>query len=77
MYFLRICPNTRQTVTPVIPRKNIMSAAPEPFPVPNRQTIMLSDGVDAINGSHTISTIVPPVNSPIGIVKNCRVFLQE
>lgn len=77
MYFLRICPNTRQTVTPVIPRKNIMSAAPEPFPVPNRQTIMLSDGVDAINGSHTISTIVPPVNSPIGIVKNCIVFLQE
>lgn len=54
-----------------------MSAAPEPFPLPNILHKSELRGIAAINGSAKVSTANPPKKLPSGIVKNCNVFLAE
>ena len=56
--------------TPVIPRIKNKNAAPEPFPAPNTPCSKVPDCCDIINGSNTLSTIIPPKKYPMGIVKN-------
>ena len=60
----------RQIKLPLTPSISIKSAAPEPFPEP--KSVFRTDKLpySLINGSHTLSTIKPPINNPIGIVKN-------
>ena len=65
-----------QSTVPVTPSINIISAAPEPFPLPKREVQNALSLLKAINGSQILSKKNPPRNSPIGMVKNCKVFLQ-
>ena len=71
-----ICPDVMQSTVPVTPRIPIIRAAPEPFPVPNSIVQNALSLLTAINGSQILSTKNPPRNSPMGMVKNCRVFLH-
>ena len=68
LYLFIICPDVIQITVPVTPRINIISAAPEPLPVPNRK--FMAGPALLIKGSHTSSTINPPSIRPIGMVKN-------
>lgn len=70
----------RQDNASKIPITRNRRAAPEPFTCSEKcdpQTVRLSDGCTAINGSNTLSTSTQPHRYPKGMVKNCKVFLTE
>ena len=65
-----------QIKLPLTPSINIISAAPEPLPVPKSVFKIDKSPYTLINGSHTLSTIKPPKNNPIGIVKNFQFLMK-
>ena len=76
LYLFIICPDVTQSTVPVTPRIPIISAAPEPLPLPKSIVQKALSLFAAIYGSHTLSTRKPPRNSPTGMVKNYSEFLQ-